>query len=267
MIYEFGWTEDDLDLLAAGAVAGHVIECGTQATGGNSHDDWQSTPDFAHIGYPIIEAHRDGRMTITKHEGTGGRVTLGTVKEQLVYEIGDPTRYITPDVIADFTTLSLSDAGTDRVELSGARGKPRPELLKASLSYHYGWKAVGTLVYSAPDAVEKALVADRIVRQRLLDAGLEFEAMHTEVFGLNACHHHLAAPNVSAPEVQLRIGVRDPSRASVERFTRELIPLVLSGPPTATGYGEGRPAVREIVAYWPALVPRSAVTPRVEMVE
>jgi hypothetical protein len=224
-------------------------------------------PDFAHIGYPIIEAEADGTMVITKHPGTGGRVNLATVKEQLVYEIGDPTRYITPDVIVDFTSLQLRDLGEDRVEVTGASGHPRPELLKASISYHYGWKAVGTLVYSAPDALCKAKTADEIVRTRLSDSGLHFEKMHTELFGVNACHAHLA-PHIAEPaEVQLRIGVRDHNRSVVERFTRELIPLVLSGPPGATGYGEGRPSVREIVAYWPTLVPRDSVQMCVQVVE
>lgn len=267
MIHEFGWKETDWMHLAAGSAAGHVIECGTQATGGNCQADWASIRDFAHIGYPIVEAEPDGTMVITKHEGTGGRVNPATVKEQLVYEIGDPTRYMTPDVIVDFTTLALREVGENRVEIKGASGHARPELLKASISYHYGWKAVGTLVYSAPNALEKAQAADRIVRTRLSDMGLSFEKMHTEFFGVNACHAHLA-PHIENPaEVQLRLAVRDRDRAVVDRFTRELIPLVLSGPPGATGYGEGRPAVREIVAYWPALVPRDAVDVHVEVVE
>jgi hypothetical protein len=267
MIHEFGWTETDWTHLAAGSAAGHVIECGTQATGGNCHAEWISTPDFAHIGYPIIEAEPDGTMVITKHAGTGGRVNLATVKEQLVYEVGDPARYITPDVIVDFTTLQLREIGADHVEITGARGRQRPELLKASVSYHYGWKAVGTLVYSASDALQKAQVADEIVRTRLKGAGLHFEKMHTEFFGVNACHAQLAPHLANPAEVQLRMGVRDRTRSVVERFTRELIPLVLSGPPGASGYGEGRPQVREIVAYWPTLIPRDAVKMRVMVIE
>jgi hypothetical protein len=266
MIHEFGWRKADWDLLAAGAVAGHLIECGTQATGGNCHSDWLSTPDPAHIGYPILEAESDGKMTVTKHEGTGGRVTLATVKEQLVYEIGDPKCYMTPDVIVDFTSLHLHQADVNRVEISGARGIGRPDLLKASISYHYGWKAVGTLVYSAPDAIAKARVADEIVRTRLADLGLQFEKLHTEFFGVNACHAHLAPPVPEPAEVQLRMAVRDRERSTIDRFTRELIPLVLSGPPTATGYGEGRPQVREIVAYWPTLVPRNVIQTHVEVI-
>lgn len=267
MIYEFGWKPDDWDLLASGIIAGHVIECGAQATGGNCLAGWQSTPDFAHIGYPLIEAHPGGDMVITKHPGTGGRVNRATVTEQLVYEIADPKRYITPDVIADFTSIRLEDQGSDRVRISGAKGQPRPDMLKASISYHYGWRAVGTLVYSAPDALTKARTADQIVRERLANLQLSFEKIHTEFFGVNACHGHLA-PQIAEPaEVQLRIGVRGQDKAAIERFTRELIPLVLSGPPGASGYGEGRPQVKEVIAYWPALVPRETIQPRVEVVE
>lgn len=267
MIHEFGWTANEWNLLASGIAAGHIIECGTQATGGNCSLDWQTTPDFANIGYPIIEAEPDGSMAITKHAGTGGRVSIATVTEQLVYEIGDPENYITPDVIADFTSIRLADDGSDRVRLSGMRGRPRPADFKASISYHYGWKAIGTLVYSAPDALAKARTADAIVRGRLQQLGLEFEKIHTEFFGVNACHAHIAPAIPEPAEVQLRIGVRDRNKAAVERFTRELIPLVLSGPPGATGYGEGRPEVREIVAYWPALVPRRFIQPRVEVAQ
>jgi hypothetical protein len=266
MIHEFGWKPEDTDLLAAGITAGHVIECGAQATGGNCTDAWQTTPDFAHIGYPIIEAEGDGRMVITKHAGTGGRVTLATVKEQLVYEIGDPKRYMTPDVIADFTSIRLREDGPDRVEITGAKGAPRPPMLKVSISYHYGWRAIGTLVYSAPEALAKATIADSILRTRLSELGLTFEKIHTEFFGVNACHAHLAPEVAQAPEVQLRVGVRDPDRSKVDRFTRELIPLILSGPPGATGYGGGRPQVRETVAYWPALLPRDAVYTRAEVI-
>jgi hypothetical protein len=267
MIHEFGWKPTDWDLLASGTVAGHVIECGAQATGGNCHLDWQSTPDFAHIGYPIIEASANGDMVITKHPATGGRVTQATLKEQLLYEIGDPRHYMTPDVAADFTSIQLSDDGPDRVRIRSVKGRERPAKLKASVSYHYGWKAVGTLTYSAPDALAKARTAEKIVRQRLNDLNLSFEKLHTEFFGVNACHAHLAPPISEPAEVQVRIGCRGTEKGAVERFTREVIPLVLSGPPTATGYGEGRPKVREIVAYWPALLPRDAVATRVDVIE
>jgi len=267
MIERFGWRPDDYDKLAAGIVAGHIIECGAQCSGGNCQVDWQSIPDLANIGYPIVEAEADGSFVVTKHAGTGGRIDSHGVKEQLLYEIGDPRQYMTPDVIADFTSLALKDAGPDRVHGGGVRGRARPEMLKASISYHAGWKASGTLVYSWPQALEKARAADRITRRRLDQLGLKFEEIHTEFFGVNACHGPAAHPVSDPPEVQVRISVRGPDRRAVERFTREMIPLVLTGPPGGTGYGEGRPEVRQIVAYWPALIPREEIRTRVEVVE
>lgn len=266
MIHEFGWGETDWDLLAAGTVGGHIIECGAQATGGNCQAGWQTMPDLAGIGYPVLEAASDGTFVVTKQRGSGGRVDLDTVKEQLLYEIGDPRAYVTPDCVADFTTIRLEECGPDRVRVSGVQGRPRTEFLKLSISYAAGWKAVGTLVYSWPDAVEKARAADRIVRERLARQGLRFDEVYTEILGAGACHGPAAVPAPDPPEVQLRIGVRGQDRDAVERFTREMIPLVLSGPPTATGYGEGRPAVHEVVAFWPALIPRHEIEPRVEVV-
>lgn len=151
--------------------------------------------------------------------------------------------------------------------MSGIRGGPRSPSLKLSISYASGWKAIGSLVYSWPQALEKARAADAIVRRRLQSLGLAFDEIHTEYFGVNACHGPAAPPNPDPPEVQLRIGVRGPDKKAVDRFTRELIPLVLNGPPGATGFGEGRPPVREIVAYWSALVPREEIATTVEVVE
>jgi hypothetical protein len=264
-VHRFSWKQTDYNLLAAGTIAGHIVECGAQCTGGNSQCDWQTIPDMANIGYPIIEAASDGTFVITKHEGTGGRVTVDGVKEQLLYELGDPKRYLTPDCTADFTTIQLAQAGPNRVRVSGIRGSERPPTLKLSISFSDGWKSTGTLVYSAPDALQKAEAADRIVRERLTGLGLSFEEIRTEFFGVNACNGPVAQPVANPPEVQLRIGVRDANRKSVDRFTRELIPLVLNGPPGATGFGEGRPPVREIVAYWSALLPREEITTTVEV--
>lgn len=267
-IHTFGWSADAWDLLAAGATAGHIVECGAQTTGGNSQVNWREIPDLDEIGYPIAEIHADGTFAITKHARTGGSVNSDIVKEQLLYEIGDPRSYLTPDVIADFTSLHLVDDGPDRVRIAGARGRERPPCLKLSINYAAGWKAMGTLVYTAPDAIAKAQAADRIVRRRLEKLGLRFDEIYTEYLGWNACHGQAAPPACDVPEVQLRIGVRGRERNHVDRFTREMAPLVLSGPPGATGYGgEGRPKVREVIGNWGALLPREEIRASVEVVE
>ncbi|MGH9721093.1 MAG: acyclic terpene utilization AtuA family protein [Bryobacteraceae bacterium] len=267
MIHRFGWADDAWDRLAAGAIAGHIVECGAQTTGGNCQVNWKALPDLANIGYPIVEAEPDGSFVITKHPGTGGRVHSDVVKEQLLYELGDPKHYITPDCVADFTSIQLADDGPDRVRVSGIQGGPRPPALKLSISYAAGWKSAGTLVYSWPEALEKARAADLIVRERLAQLGLEFDEIYTEFLGVNACHGPAAIPVPGPAEVQLRIGVRGQNKNAIDRFTRELIPLVLNGPPGATGFGDGRPPVREIVAYWSALAPREEIETRVEVIE
>jgi len=268
LIHEFGWGREDWDVLSAGTVAGHIIECGAQVSGGNCQYEWQSIPDLARVGFPIVEASPDGSFFVTKHEGTGGRVSVQTVKEQLLYEMGDPHEYITPDCVADFTTIRLEDAGRDRVRVRGIGGKHATEFLKVSISYSAGFKAVGTLVYAWPDAYEKARAADRILRERLDRLGLKFDQILTEFVGANATHGPLAGePDADAPEVQFRIGVRGDDRKAVERFTKEIAPLILTGPPAVTGFAGGRPKVEEIVAYWPALIPKTEITPRVEVTE
>ena len=270
MMHAFDWAPDDWDRLAAGVVAGHINECGAQASGGNCLIDWETLPDMAGIGYPIIEAHADGSFVVTKHEGTGGRITPAVVKEQLLYEMGDPTEYITPDVVADFTTIRLVEDGENRVRVHGVEGGPRTDQLKVSIAYRDGYKAVGTLVYAWPDPVKKAKAADRVLRERLDRLGLEFDEIRTEFVGWNATHGPLAGPPPDdLPEVQLRVAVRAHDRAPVERFTREIAPLILSGPPSVTGFAGGRPRVQEVMAFWPALIDREVIEDdlRVEVTE
>ncbi|MDQ6886750.1 MAG: DUF1446 domain-containing protein [Gemmatimonadota bacterium] len=264
LLHEFKWARDDWDRLAAGIIAGHIIECGAQCSGGNCLHEWRTVPDLANVGYPIVEARENGTFVVTKHPGTGGRIDTHTVTEQLVYEMGDPRSYITPDVVADFTTIRLEDVGPDRVRVFGIRGRPSTDKLKVSVAYRAGYKAVGTLVYAWPDALEKAQHADRVLRERLDRLGLRFDAMLTEFLGASATHGALAG-TVDPPEVQFRIGVRGDDRAAIERFTREIAPLVLNGPPSVTGFAGGRPKVEEVVAYWPALIDKSVVHTSVDV--
>ncbi len=260
LIHEFGWAADDWDRLAAGTIAGHIIECGAQCSGGNCQYDWENIPDLANVGFPIAEASVDGTFVITKHEGTGGCVNMPSVKEQLLYEMGDPHEYITPDCVADFTTIQLAVAGRDRVRVFGIKGRPATDSLKVSISYSSGFKAVGTLVYAWPDAYRKARTADRILRERLDRLGLKFQQVLTEFVGASATHGPLVGtPSPDLAEVQLRVGVRANDRATVERFTKEIAPLILTGPPAVTGFAGGRPKVEEIVAYWPALIPKTEI--------
>jgi hypothetical protein len=265
MAYEFGWGRADWDRLAAGTVAGHVLECGGQASGGNFSADWRSVPDLAHIGFPIAEAFPNGDVIITKHEGTGGLVSSQTVKEQLLYEIGDPRNYITPDCIADFTSIQLESAGQNRVKFFGVKGRAATDSYKVSMSYLDGYTAVGTLTYAWPDALEKAKAADEILRRRLEDLGLHYEEIRTEFMGHNSCHGPLATQVSELNEVVLRVGVRGADARSVERFGMEIAPLILTGPPGVTGFAGGRPKPSEVISYWPALMPKQAVEPRVSV--
>lgn len=259
MIHEFGWSMDDWDKLSAGTVAGHINECGAQASGGNFLGDWRNVPDLTDVGFPIIEAFPDGTFIVTKHEGTGGAVTRETVSEQLLYEIGDPEEYITPDCVADFTSIHLEDLGNDRVRVYGIKGRPATPFFKVSASYLDGYVAFGSLTYAAPEALDKAKAADRILRGRLEKLGLRFDEIRTEFVGMNACHGPLAKP-IEPNEVMMRIGVRGQDRKSVERFGKEIAPLILTGPPSVTGFSGGRPKPSDVVAYFPALLDKSVLT-------
>jgi hypothetical protein len=266
LVHSFGWARDDWDRIAAGTVAGHIIECGAQSSGGNLLKDWRSVTGLDDPGFPIVEAREDGTFEVYKHPNTGGVVSVASVTEQLVYEMGDPTNYITPDGIADFTTIQLRQAGRNRVAVRGITGGPRTDMLKVSIAYFYGYKAVGTLTYSWPDAYDKAKAADRILRARLKNLGLEFEQILTEYIGVDATHGRLAGPpSPDLAEVELRVGVRAREREPVDRFTREIAPLVLTGPPSVTGFAGGRSRVEEIVAYWPALIDRREIEPHVRV--
>ncbi len=269
MVYEFNWDYNSYDLMAAGTVAGHILECGAQSTGGNFLGDWQSIPNLAEIGFPIAEAYPNGDVIITKHENTGGLVSIETVAEQLVYEIGDPENYITPECIADFTSIKLEQVENNRVRVYNVKGKAPTKFYKVSASYFDGFSAVGTLTYSWPKALTKAKAADRILRKRLELLGLQFDEIRTEFLGYNACFGPLAKEidEDIINEVVFRIAVRGKDFNAIERFGREIAPLVLTGPPSVTGFAGGRPKPSEVVAYWPALIPKELIKPQIEIVE
>ena len=266
LIAEYGWGAASWNLLAAGTIAGHIVECGAQCTGGN-FSRWWEVEGWDHLGYPIVEVEPDGTFAVTKHEGTGGLVTVDTVAEQLLYEMGDPARYITPDCVADFTSIHLAQEGRDRVRVTGIRGAPATDSYKVSIAYLEGYKAVGQLTISGPDAVAKAGICAQALWGRLRRAGFEYQETLTELVGLDSCHGLMAPPPPHLNEVVLRVGVRDHDRAKVDRFGKELAPLVTSGPPGVTGFAGGRPKATEVLGYWPALIPKDRVRPVVEVEE
>jgi hypothetical protein len=259
-MHEFGWAWDNWNALAAASVAGHVIECGAQATGA-LYRHWEQL-DLAHVGYPIAELSADGSVTITKPAGSGGCVTRDTVIEQLLYEIGDPAHYLTPDVNVDFTTLDVAAAGLDRVAITQATGRPATDSYKVSLSYRAGFSASGQLLVCGRDAASKARACGEMILERVRVAGFELDGSLVECLGEGQ-----SAPGFESQgdvrEVMLRVSVRDRRREAVERFTKEFAPLITSGPPGLAGYATGRGAVRPVFAYWPTLVPKSLVAPRV----
>src|SRR5205807_426873 len=256
LVHELGWAWDDWDRLAAGTVAGHVLECGAQATGGNL-TDWRKVAPLD-VGYPIAEVAADGRFVVTKHPGTGGRVSRATVTEQLLYEIGDPARYLTPDVSADFRGLEVIDEGRDRVAVGGARGTPPPDSLKVTVVYRDGWRAVGLALISGPDVRAKA---ERLAEMLWHRVGSEFADRRADLVGYRSCWG-AAAPEIEPNEGVFRAAVRDPERSKVERFAHTMLGLALQAPPGLGVFG-GRPEVQEAYAYWPALVPRELVAERV----
>ena len=263
--FEFGWSfaETHWNHLAAATVAGHLIECGAQATGGL----WMNADDTTHlgdVGYPIAELAADGTFTISKPPGTGGAVNIETIAEQLLYEVADPARYFTPDVVADFTTVQLRQAGPDVVAVTGGTANGITPTYKVSIAYRDGFAAAGMLVIAGPNAAEKARRSGNVLLERLRHAGFEVAASNIEVLGAGSCVPGVVNATSDPPEVVLRVAVRDPRRAAVERFTKEFAPLVTAGFAGTTGYTTGRPPVREVFAYWPALVAKSAVTPVVE---
>jgi hypothetical protein len=261
LIYEFGWSMDDYDKMAAGTIMGHIVECGPQCTGGN-YSGWQQVKDLARIGYPIVEASADGSFVVTKHEGTGGLVSVETVTSQLLYELGDPQNYLGPDCIADFTTIQIEQAGDDRVAISGIKGRPATPTYKVSMSYANGYKILGTLCISGPDAVEKAHVLADMVWQRTAMHGYEIpeEQRFLELFGTNVLYKGLVPSPEQPVEIMMRIGARSEDAKTLNTMGTELAPLVTSGPSGVTGFAGGRPRATEVVGYWPALIDKQKVT-------
>ncbi len=253
MIYEFGWNYDDWDKLASGVVAGHIIECGAQATGGN-FSDWRLIEKWENFGYPIIEVYPNGEFVVTKHMDSGGIVTIDTVTEQLVYEMGDPSEYISPDVIADFKSIKLLQEGKDRVRVKNIKGKPSTPYYKVSMAYEDGYKIEGSVIISGPGALQKAEKVKEIFWERL---NIDFIKTNTEFIGFNACHGALAEFD-ETNEILIRFSAFDYDLKKLDEFSKQIAPLILSSPPGIAVTG-GRPRPRNVIAYWPALIPKSEI--------
>jgi hypothetical protein len=264
-IHHFGWNANELDRLAGATVAGHLIECGTQVTGGIS-TDWLDIPDAAHIGFPVVEVSDDGSCVVCKPSGTGGRVSEMTVKEQLLYEIGDPDNYLSPDVTVSFLKLMVEDLGNDRVRVSGATGKPGPATLKVSATFRDGFRAAGTLTIIGRDARTKARRVGAFVLQRVRDAGFTMRDKIVETISSVVGSDQKDSPHPEGIEESiLRVAVEANDRKAVERFARELMPYITAGPQGTTGYAEGRPRVHQVFRYWPCLISQNAVAPQVKV--
>jgi hypothetical protein len=261
MIYEFGWKLNDWDKLAAGIVAGHIIECGAQSSGGN-FTDWEKVPGWENFGYPIVEMYSGGDFYVTKHENTGGLVSVDTIKEQIVYEMGNPKEYISPDVIADFQTINIQSNGENSVKVAGIKGRPSTKTYKVSMAYEDGFKASGTIIISGPNAIAKAEMFAEIFWKRL---NIDFVKKNHELVGFNACHKNLIE-NKTANEVLLKLDVYDYDKIKIEEFSKSIAPLILSGPPGVAVTG-GRPRVQSVMTYWPALLDKTLVQSKVSLID
>src|SRR5713226_9511727 len=260
MVHELGWQWDDWDRLAQGMVVGHLLECSGQATGGNFGGDWRAIPDLAHIGYPIAEVWENGDAVISKAPNTGGRVNFDTLREQLLYEVHDPAHYLTPDVDVDMTTLYMEEIGPDQVRVTGATGRPAPEMIKIVAGYEDGVMGQAMIGYAWPDALAKAQLAAQIVQQQIVETGLKAEETIIEYLGYNSIHGPLADPAHAAElnEVYVRIPVRCADKREAAKLGRLIPPLALSGPPFIGGAG-GMMEPRGLLGIWPTLAPRSII--------
>lgn len=264
----FGWSWEEYDKLAGATIAGHLIECGTQVTGGIC-TNWLQIPDPFNIGFPVVEVYENGSCVVTKPAGTGGCVSIETVKEQLLYEIGDPEHYLSPDATVSFLSLQLHEEGKDRVKVVGAKGRPPPPTYKVSATYRDGYKAEGMVVIFGPDAASKARLCGEIVLQRVRAAGFPIPYANIECIGDGA-----VVPGVIEGmgsellmECMLRICIIDPSQEALDCFSKELASLVTCGSQGVTGYTSGRPHIRPVFGYWPCLIKREQVAPSMQILE
>ncbi|MBR8233471.1 DUF1446 domain-containing protein [Burkholderia sp. AU42008] len=266
LIHAFGWRMDDWDALGAATVVGHLLECAGQVTGGYFADPgYKDVPNLARLGFPIGEVAADGTVVITKVPHAGGRVSAATCKEQLLYEIHDPARYLQPDVVADFTRVAVAEEAADRVRVTGGRGTARPDTLKVSVAYVDGWIGEGQISYGGPGALARARLALDIVRERLALTGVAASELRFDLIGVDALYGD-AAPAVRGEpaEVRVRVAGRAANAAEAARIGNEVETLYTNGP---AGGGGAFKSTREVIAVQSVLLPRAAVTPSFSFVE
>ncbi|WP_294180674.1 acyclic terpene utilization AtuA family protein [uncultured Clostridium sp.] len=257
--HEFGWKNGEWNSLATGILTGHLSECGAQATGGNYDYDWRNVPHPEDLGYPVAEVSEPGKIIMTKTKNTGGLVTVQSIEEQLFYEIHDPKKYLTPDVVADFSEINLEQIGKDRVLVEGVKGHKRPDTLKLCVGYTEGYRNVAYLPFSWPDALDKAKRAAQILDDRLTNKRLDAIEKRIEFVGLNSLHGPLADEiEQELNEVVLRVAIKTKTREEASKLTPEIAPFILNGPPASCFFG-GRTRPAEVFALWPTLIPRDAV--------
>ena len=261
LAYEFGWADDDWDNLARGIMAGHLLECGGQASGGNYMYDWRSVPKMDELGFPIAELTED-TFEITKAPDCGGIICEQSCKEQFLYEVHDPANYVTPDVIADISKAVITQTGENRVRVENIHGKKRPDTLKLCVGYHKGWKTVSMLSFAWPDAYEKARYCADIIMKKMSRLGMKADDVHISYIGVNSLHLDVADVSEKAlenlNECVMRIAVFSERREECMKIIPEISPMQLNGPPGASFFG-GRAHVQEVIALWPTTVPREAV--------
>ena len=265
MIHEFGWRPEQYDLLARGTMTGHLLECGGQASGGNFNGGWQEVPDLANLGFPIGEVGEDGSLVMTIHPGQGGVMTPAVLKEQLLYEIGDPAAYIVADVVSDITQLEMEDLGNNRVRVRGVRGHPPTATYKVSMSYEGGYQISVGLVYTWPDCVAKARAGADLVLKRLEKLGIPYRDHLVSILGYDGVHGTMSFKVEDPDEVYMRIAFLTDDSQTADRISREIVTLVLCGIPAACPLEAGRPSPHKQVAYWPSLIPKSVVSPCVDI--
>lgn len=265
MIHAFGWRLDDWHMLGRGTVAGHLLECAGQVTGGYFADPgYKDVAGLARLGFPIGEVGEDGSLVITKVAGSGGAVTARTCKEQLLYEVHDPSRYMQPDVIADFSQVGVEEIAPDRVRISGGRGGARPETLKVSVGYVDSYIGEGQMSYAGPGAEARARLALEIVRERLQLTGVRTSELRFDLIGVDALHGERLAQGREPYEVRLRVAGRTESLAEAVRIGNEVETLYTNGP---AGGGGAFKSARDVVAVASVLLPRELATPSVRFVE